>query len=845
MTSWGIRLRVSTSLRCRGRSRISAYLGRPSPDNDRMGPSSASGASCSPNNRSKVVEWTEENPLVYAALMVVAGIEAIFIPVAGLGLALGILGLLVSATSLHRQDKLGVNWHSAAVLGFDAIGVVPGGAFVRNGAAMGGRFLSSQRGPISGGVRSAADSIRHSPLGTSVSSTLSRGREIRQSINSGTFNNSPRQSLAANAALGGLRDGGIGAAGGVAAEVTDTGDSSFSSVAQAAGLGFATGAPTGAVDGAHSVATGGGTDAGGGADTGGGSDTGGATDVSGSTDGGGATTSASESATGGDSSGTSSTPTDASSSGAPASGESLSGGADTGGAPATGEAPAPAEAPTTAAPVSAPEATPDAPAFETPTADPTLAPEPGPSAEAPAAPEAPATPEGPAAPEAPAAPASETPTQETGAPEGPTSEGGTPEPPASEAPITDTSAPEGSVSGDRSPEPTTHAEPTAADPSPEAPAQGDPASDASSSPPSEGGDAPSQESAQPSGDAAAPASGEGAQSASKPGDAETPAPTPAEGQEVQSGQPTSGPEGSSEGRSDGAQSEAGAVDADARRAPAATEPQPTPTRRSATEDGAEASPTSGEGRPDGQDASPQRPIERPDGQPGGEQSRGGDAEAPRSESSRGEDVSSKPSQGHRDENGNPTGEDRSGSRDSDDTGTETPREEQAAEPTADDGSGGDKGGDEPPRTGGDGDDAGSGDQGPENQPPQSILDAGLDTQNGRFPEGGNGSFGDLGNVPSHLSDGRILGVIPRDFITGRDVQNRITEINGVSVDAWHDQLTLSRTQEIRSEKENIGLSNADLGTKNGAVNSIVIDGINGIVAEGMNGRRGKSLIPDE
>ena len=688
----------------------------------------------------KVVEWTEENPLVYAALMVVAGIAAIFIPGFGIGIALGIIGLLVSATSLHRQDKLGFNLHSAAVLGFDAIGVVPGGAFVRGGAAMGGRFLSSQRGPISSGLRSTADSIRHSPLGTSVSSTLNRGSEIRQSINSGTFNNSPRQSLAANAALGGFRDGGIGAAGGAAAEVTDTGDSSFSSVAQAAGLGFTTGAPTGAIDGAHSnngfqaawqgdssvlsgggADTGGGVDAGAATDVGGATDTGGTTDVSGTTDGGGATTSASEGVTGGDSSGTGSTPTDVSTGGAPSSGESLSSGADTGGAPASGETPVPAEAPTTAEPASAAEATPDAPASETPTADPTPAPEPVTPAEAPATPEAPA------------ASASEAPPQDTGAPEGPASEGGAPGSPATDTPSTDAPATEGPASSDRSPEPTTPAEPTAADTSLETPAQGEPTPDASSHPSPESGDTPSQAPVQPSGDPANPAPGEGAEPGSRPGDAESPTLTSPEGQGDQSGQPTSGPEGSSDGRSDGSQAEAGGADAAARRTPAATEPQPASSHRPAPEGGPDPSPASGEGRPGGQDA-PHRPVERPVGQPAGEQPRGGDAETSRGESQRGDDTATKPRQGHRDENGNHTDPDRSGGRDGDDTGTATPQEDQSAEPTADNGSGGDKGGDEPPRTGGDGDDAESGDQGPENQPPQSILDAGLDTQNGRFPK---------------------------------------------------------------------------------------------------------------
>ncbi|MFE3461023.1 hypothetical protein ACFXKD_26065 [Nocardiopsis aegyptia] len=108
-----------------------------------------------------VVTWVEENPLIYAAIMVVGGLAAIFIP--GLGIALALAALSISAAGLHREGKLGFNRESLFTLGMDALALVPGGALLRGGRAVSravGTAATRVPGRVRGGVSSAAAAVR-------------------------------------------------------------------------------------------------------------------------------------------------------------------------------------------------------------------------------------------------------------------------------------------------------------------------------------------------------------------------------------------------------------------------------------------------------------------------------------------------------------------------------------------------------------------------------------------------------------------------------------------------------------------------------------------------------------
>ncbi|WP_020379986.1 hypothetical protein [Nocardiopsis prasina] len=122
----------------------------------------------------KIVTWVEENPLLYAVAMVVAGLAAIFIP--GLGIALALTVLAISAASLHKEGKLGFNRESLFTLGMDAISLIPGGALLRGGRAVGrvaGAAATRVPGRVAGGVSRAASSVR-SGASRAVPATVSR-----------------------------------------------------------------------------------------------------------------------------------------------------------------------------------------------------------------------------------------------------------------------------------------------------------------------------------------------------------------------------------------------------------------------------------------------------------------------------------------------------------------------------------------------------------------------------------------------------------------------------------------------------------------------------------------------
>ncbi|MFE9243157.1 hypothetical protein [Nocardiopsis sp. NPDC006938] len=110
----------------------------------------------------KIVTWVEDNPLLYAVAMVVAGLAAIFIP--GLGIALALTVLAISTATLHKEGKLGFNRESLFTLGMDALSLVPGGALLRGGRAVGkaaGQAATRVTGQrVAGGVSRAASSVR-------------------------------------------------------------------------------------------------------------------------------------------------------------------------------------------------------------------------------------------------------------------------------------------------------------------------------------------------------------------------------------------------------------------------------------------------------------------------------------------------------------------------------------------------------------------------------------------------------------------------------------------------------------------------------------------------------------
>ncbi|MCP3015548.1 hypothetical protein NGM33_19670 [Nocardiopsis dassonvillei] len=125
-----------------------------------------------------IVTWVEENPLVYAAILVVGGIAAIFIP--GLGIALALGALAISASTLHREGKLGFNMETVTTLGLDLISLVPGGVLLRGGRAVTrGVSAAAPRvtGSISSGVRSASSAVRGATSG--VRGAVGGNRAVR------------------------------------------------------------------------------------------------------------------------------------------------------------------------------------------------------------------------------------------------------------------------------------------------------------------------------------------------------------------------------------------------------------------------------------------------------------------------------------------------------------------------------------------------------------------------------------------------------------------------------------------------------------------------------------------
>ncbi|WP_435112305.1 hypothetical protein [Nocardiopsis synnemataformans] len=83
----------------------------------------------------------------------------------------------------------------------------------------------------------------------------------------------------------------------------------------------------------------------------------------------------------------------------------------------------------------------------------------------------------------------------------------------------------------------------------------------------------------------------------------------------------------------------------------------------------------------------------------------------------------------------------------------------------------------------------------------AIERAGLDTRNGDYPEWGTDTIPD---DRDKLVDGRILGVIPEDLITGRDKVGRITEVGGKPIDRWHTELLMGRVEEINAHRDKFG-----------------------------------------
>ncbi|MDT0328129.1 RHS repeat domain-containing protein [Nocardiopsis lambiniae] len=127
----------------------------------------------------KIVTWIEENPLIYAVIMIVAGLAAIFIP--GLGIALAIAALALATANLHREGKLGFNLETLTTLGMEALSLVPGGALLRGASGL-GRVASRATGPMGRGVRSAATAVRSTSAVQRVGSRVGSMRSGYQSL---------------------------------------------------------------------------------------------------------------------------------------------------------------------------------------------------------------------------------------------------------------------------------------------------------------------------------------------------------------------------------------------------------------------------------------------------------------------------------------------------------------------------------------------------------------------------------------------------------------------------------------------------------------------------------------
>ncbi|SHJ90052.1 hypothetical protein SAMN05421803_11136 [Nocardiopsis flavescens] len=129
----------------------------------------------------KIVTWIEENPLIYAVVMIVAGLAAIFIP--GLGIALAIAALSLATANLYREGKLGFNLETVATLGIEALALVPGGALLRGASAL-GRVARPAGGLMVRGIRSSAAGVRLATGAQRVGSRVGGMRSGYQALRS-------------------------------------------------------------------------------------------------------------------------------------------------------------------------------------------------------------------------------------------------------------------------------------------------------------------------------------------------------------------------------------------------------------------------------------------------------------------------------------------------------------------------------------------------------------------------------------------------------------------------------------------------------------------------------------
>lgn len=127
----------------------------------------------------KIVTWIEENPLIYAVVMIVAGLAAIFIP--GLGIALAVAALALATARLYREDKLGFNLETLTSLGVEALSLVPGGALLRGASGL-GRVAARAGGPLTRGVRGAAHAVRSTSAVQRVGSRVGSMRSGYQAL---------------------------------------------------------------------------------------------------------------------------------------------------------------------------------------------------------------------------------------------------------------------------------------------------------------------------------------------------------------------------------------------------------------------------------------------------------------------------------------------------------------------------------------------------------------------------------------------------------------------------------------------------------------------------------------
>lgn len=207
-----------------------------------------------------VVQWIEENPIIYAVAMVVLGIVAIFVPV--VGVIIGIAALLVSISSLSRRGKLGLNLQTFATIGLDLLSIIPGVRAV----ASSGRMSSTMLGRASaffdthmGSMKSGITSVTHSTLNrsglSSVSNRLTQLGSTRSAIAEGTFRNSPKMSLYADMGISATRDAVFSGASDVSLQVATNisdGKGAFEDLnLQSAAFSTASGMPGGLVQGAH------------------------------------------------------------------------------------------------------------------------------------------------------------------------------------------------------------------------------------------------------------------------------------------------------------------------------------------------------------------------------------------------------------------------------------------------------------------------------------------------------------------------------------------------------------------------------------------------------------------